>query len=130
MNFLRMRLDADGKRLHGDFGTIDLPQGLLAAAQGYRDRDLWVGVRPEHLSISTTDTSTDVLAGTTELIEPLGSAIEIQVHVGGSTIIAQIARDSPVRVGEALKLPVDTTHLPLFHIDTDANLLQSEEGPV
>src|SRR3546814_12372611 len=76
MNFLRMRLDADGKRLHGDFGTIDLPQGLLAAAQGYRDRDLWVGVRPEHLSISTPDTSTDVLAGTTELIEPLGSAIE------------------------------------------------------
>src|SRR3546814_15038358 len=50
MNFLRMRLDADGKRLHGDFGTIDLPQGLLAAAQGYRDRELWVGVRPEHLS--------------------------------------------------------------------------------
>src|SRR3546814_11797009 len=67
MNFLRMRLDADGTRLHGDFGTIDLPKGLLAAAQGYRDRDLWVGVRPDTLSIRHTDTRQELLSGTTEL---------------------------------------------------------------
>src|SRR3546814_11986123 len=66
MNFLRMRLEADGKRLHGDFGTIDLPQGLLAAAPGYRDRYLRVGVRPEHPSIRHPDTSPAVLAGQAE----------------------------------------------------------------
>src|SRR3546814_16802324 len=48
MNFLRMRLDADGKRLHGDFGTIDLPKGLLAADQGYRSEERRVGKERVH----------------------------------------------------------------------------------
>src|SRR3546814_13859257 len=57
MNFLRMRLDADGKRLQADVCTIDLPQGLVDAAPGYRDRERWVGCRPEDLSLSPTDPS-------------------------------------------------------------------------
>jgi multiple sugar transport system ATP-binding protein len=46
--------------------------------------------------------------------------------VDGTIVIAQIDRDSPVRVGEVLKLRADTVRLHLFDIESDVSLLGSQ----
>ena len=126
MNFLRMGLDADGRQLSAAFGKIDVPPQLLDAAQPCRDKEVWTGIRPENFSVHSGDAQANVLTGTVELVEPLGATIEVQLNMGGTTVVALIDRDSPVRVGEVLRLRIDTTHLHLFDTDTDANLLSNE----
>ncbi|HEX7386067.1 MAG TPA: sn-glycerol-3-phosphate ABC transporter ATP-binding protein UgpC [Castellaniella sp.] len=125
MNFLKMRVDADGKRLQAAFGGIGLPDRLLAAVQSHRDREVWVGVRPEDLSVAA-QADTDVLTGTVELIEPLGSVSDVRVNVEGAVVVAQISRESVVRVGETLRLRGDTAHLHLFDTESDVNLLDRQ----
>ena len=126
MNFLRMRVDAAGERLTAAFGDLGIPDGFQASLQTRREREVWAGIRPEHLFIAPPDAGAGVLAGTVELIEPLGSVIEVQVNVDGTIVIAQVDRDSPVRVGEILKLRADTVRLHLFDIESDVSLLDSQ----
>jgi multiple sugar transport system ATP-binding protein len=126
MNFLKMRVDGEGRTLHGASGRLDIPERLRAAVRSHLDRDVWVGIRPEHLFVAAPDSQVDVVSGTVELIEPLGSVIEVQVNLDGTVIVAQIDRDSPVRAGEALRLRADTAHLHLFDVDSDVSLLAAE----
>ena len=93
-------------------------EAQLRAAQGHSR--LTVGVRPEHLSISSDgELKLDVA-----LVEDLGSDSYVYGHLADdadSHVIVRAGREHP-RPGENVKVKVDTAHLHLFDAGTGRRL--------
>ncbi len=122
MNFLPARVSGDGTEVIGEGFKVAARHEFGSVLEGYRDAELWVGVRPEHLELAKAD-SIGELKGVVELVEQLGSVTEVQVNVGGHLVTAQIERDSRVKPGDALNLGVGAQYVHLFDKSTESNLL-------
>src|SRR5699024_5491827 len=66
MNFLRVGVDEDGQQLRGESYNLDIAQRLTDPVQNYRGREIWAGIRPEHLNACDNGDS-DTITGTVEL---------------------------------------------------------------
>jgi multiple sugar transport system ATP-binding protein len=80
MNLYEAGLSADGDTLTIGSQTIRPPGGLLAVhpqLAGHRNRQLVVGLRPEHLSVAGSEDASTI-AGDIDLVEALGS--ELLIH--------------------------------------------------
>jgi len=115
MNFLDAVVDqaagtcgltfSDGSRL----SLGDVRAGLESG------RPVTLGVRPEHLRLADpADALDSQLRGVIEVVEPLGADMLVHVAVAGRTVIARVAAEAVVRVGDAIQLTVDRTRAHLF----------------
>src|SRR5699024_3082736 len=124
MNFLRVGVSEDEHRLRGDGFGIDINDRLVESVQAHRGREVWAGIRPEHLSACNNDGADNTNTGTVQLIQPLGPLTLVQVNVSGTLIAAQIDRDVDIHTGEQLSLRVDTSHLHMFDTESEESLLR------
>jgi multiple sugar transport system ATP-binding protein len=94
-------------------GFIGSPRmNLLGGAEASRHGAATIGIRPEHLSLSTSDGRWQ---GKVSLAEHLGSDTFVHVEVAGlGTIAARAAGDLNVRHGETLWLTPDESCLHRF----------------
>lgn len=96
MNFLAgvLRKEEQGLVLHGDW---DLPLGPLAARDGLSDgRNVVLGIRPEHVRLSTATEPSIAISGTVGLVEPLGYETIVHVSFGRANLTAKAApHDAP-----------------------------------
>lgn len=122
MNFLPARVNGAGGEVIGDGFKVVSSDEFGSVLGRYRDNELWLGVRPEHLRLGVPGASSEI-KGTVELVEQLGSVTEVQVNVGGHLITAQIERDSRVKSGDKLTLSVAAEFIHLFDKSTEINLL-------
>ncbi|HEY1775138.1 MAG TPA: sn-glycerol-3-phosphate ABC transporter ATP-binding protein UgpC [Solirubrobacteraceae bacterium] len=79
MNIYEGSLDADGSRVRLGDQTLDLPAAITgsSALAPFRNKDVIVGIRPEHLSDAATSAPAGdghgILQGDVEIVEALGS---------------------------------------------------------
>ncbi|WP_110666569.1 ABC transporter ATP-binding protein [Salinicola halophilus] len=114
MNFLRARhasglLEGEGFRL-----ALDEPHARTMASRG---GDVWVGVRPEHLTDAADERCH--VTGEVEVVETLGAVTVVQLRVGESIVTAQLAGHRQIAVGERLTLGCPSDKLHLFDVETD-----------
>jgi ABC-type sugar transport system ATPase subunit len=88
-------------------------------------RRVEVGIRPEHLVLSTADMVG--MVGTVELVESLGHERLVRCTVGGAdtagTVIVRAAADAPdPAVGERVHVGIDQRRVHLFDPDTTERL--------
>ena len=104
-------------------GPFSLP-GLGRRSPG-SNRELLVGIRPEHVSVSPSpgDLSLQV-----EVVEPLVQERMQLVHgrVDGQSFVAKVDGERRVHVGETLPLRVDGKRVHLFQRDTRVRLKASD----
>lgn len=127
MNFLQGTVDEQGTVIKGEAFSFPLINGIHSAVDSYHGKLIWVGVRPEHIvlkSVSKANGTGGALQGTVELIEPLGSDVELHVNVGGALITCQVDRDHAVRAGDQVELVADAARLYLFDRESEHSLLQ------
>jgi multiple sugar transport system ATP-binding protein len=79
MNFLDVRIRADGHQPVVDVGTV--PITVPAALHSFADRPVLLGIRAENIGVSAQPRPDSALA-TVEVVEPIGSAVLLTVVVG------------------------------------------------
>ncbi|MCM5704176.1 ABC transporter ATP-binding protein [Larsenimonas salina] len=125
MNFLKMTLGGDGKTLTGQTARM-VASSERQSIEAHKGRDLMVGVRPEHLVLTTDEAAANLIKGEIDVVEPLGSVTMVQLEVDGHRITAQLEGDTSVRMGDAIMLTCDSARLHLFDAETEQALPRHE----
>jgi multiple sugar transport system ATP-binding protein len=102
MNMLRGRLTKANETYCFVAGgmTLTLPADKAAKVQSYTNKDIELGIRPEHMLDRSTHTQADnVVRGTVLLIELMGNEIIVHVDVAGQTVIGRLDAHAPVAHG-------------------------------
>jgi multiple sugar transport system ATP-binding protein len=125
MNFLRGQVEADGTVSAGENFRLLLSKERSAAALQKGIKDVWIGVRPEHLVIERNPESAtgNVIKGVVEVVEPQGATSILQINIGEEKkIIAQINEQWGRVAGEKLTLTVASELIHLFDPKTDESI--------
>ncbi len=125
MNFLRGQIGADGTVSAGENFRLLLSKERSAAALQKGIKDVWIGVRPEHLVIERNPESAakNVIKGVVEVVEPQGATSILQINIGEEKkIIAQINEQWGRVAGEKLTLTVASELIHLFDPNTEESI--------
>ena len=127
MNFLTANVRVEG----GTVGFVNQGFAVQAtgklgeALQGYNGKQVWFGVRPEHLGLegyTTIAAGNNKLQGLVEVVEPLGAETDLMVNIGGQSVTAKVDGHAPVKVGDTVTLLADLSRLHSFDLQTEAAL--------
>jgi multiple sugar transport system ATP-binding protein len=137
MNLLRGRFQsgAGGGTIRLGSATIALAEAPAALAD-YNGRDIAVGLRPEHLTETSSSDSPNTLSGKVTVREGLGSEVILHLEVDchgvdteavrdamegettGQTLTARLPPHTPLRIDDTAYLSVNPSELHLFDLDT------------
>jgi ABC-type sugar transport system ATPase subunit len=92
---------------------LELPTDVRARLDAAREREIWFGVRPEHL-VRAPDAAKADIAAKAGIVEPLGSDTMVQFDLGGSTLIARMPPKSVRAPGDPLAFTIDPHDVHLF----------------
>jgi multiple sugar transport system ATP-binding protein len=125
MNLLKARITDDGAELlfYGLRMPVSAP--FRDAARRHKGREVVLGIRPEHIGAAheidwRSDTS---IAGTVEIVEPLGHEVIVHFEVQGETVSGRLrSHQSLPRPGDPITLQVRTEAMHLFDPKTEQRL--------
>ncbi|HET9597070.1 MAG TPA: sn-glycerol-3-phosphate ABC transporter ATP-binding protein UgpC [Anaeromyxobacteraceae bacterium] len=121
MNVVRAVLEPGGARLRGAAFALDVPPPLQRAIAGLGNRELVVGIRPEHVREGAGDGRLPVEA-TVEIVETLGDEVVVHARAGAD---AFVYKQEPTRVpsaGARVVLGLDGSALHLFDGETEQRI--------
>ena len=124
MNLLEVRLRREGDALFAERPgmRIELPAALAETLARHRDREVVLGVRPEHVHLVAPTGAPD-LEATVEFTEQLGSEMLVSVTVAATRLtVARAAPDLDLVAGAPVSLRFDRDHLHLFDRATETAL--------
>jgi multiple sugar transport system ATP-binding protein len=116
MNFLDVKISEEGPSLFAEtpFLRLALPRISNRPLAGWRGRNVFMGVRPEHLSLGN-DISQCCFDAGVEVVEQLGSEIILETRVGDARVtVARVDPQVSFRVGETVRLSVQPERLHFF----------------
>jgi multiple sugar transport system ATP-binding protein len=102
-------------------GQVQVPPLYEGPTREATGKNLTFGIRPEHLSdASLLDGANtgSVIEGNVEVVEHLGSELQVYVNTADKTTIARLDPRSRAHVGGSIPLHVDTDQIHLFATDT------------
>ena len=115
MNLLAARAHEGGRVLTDDGLQLPLPAGLRLAP----GHAVWLGVRPEHLQVTSADQG---LRAEVQVLEPTGAETQIAARLGGQNVIAVSRERLDLRPGSALGLRPLAHQLHVFDQASGARL--------
>jgi multiple sugar transport system ATP-binding protein len=127
MNLIRMSVTSEGDSvvLYRDTVKLTPAPRHAAALRAYNNKDVIIGLRPEHLRERPRDGAGMQLPARVDVIEPLGSEAYLYANIAGAQVIARVDANTHVRPDEQLTLWADADALHVFDPDTEANILYS-----
>jgi multiple sugar transport system ATP-binding protein len=135
MNFLAGRLVSErglALRTDGEQQPIDLPlPGGFRPPAELLDRPLVLGIRPEHLQVTSLARDDGPAAGNgaglvspVQVIEPLGNETLLHFEIAGREFVVRGPGQLPVTVDQAVRLDLLPEHIHLFARDDGRRLLE------
>ncbi len=114
----------------GETASLPLPRlrrdGVNGGLNGWRDREVILGLRPEHIGDAAAPDSQGPdhhrLDCMVEVTEPTGPATLAVLLLGGIEATARLRADTPARAGEVASLTVDMGKVCLFDPKTERRL--------
>jgi multiple sugar transport system ATP-binding protein len=113
MNFIEGTLDADG---HFDSPVLALDLGSAG-----EQRDVVLGIRPEHVLIAAGAP----FEGTVALVEPMGNHQIVWIAVGERKLSAIVNDNREFRLGEPVRFTIDGRRVSLFDKASEQRLGQA-----
>jgi multiple sugar transport system ATP-binding protein len=117
MNLLEgaLAFDGDNAVIKGKEFTFTVPKRA-----SFREGDVVVGVRPEHLAPADGAPAGHVLSANVEVIEPLGAESYVYLAGAKGSIVARVPEERTPKVGETAAFTVDAARIYLFDPKTEA----------
>lgn len=129
MNMINGSLYAqDGEvRFRDDSSVMDLviPESKRARLEAYLNKRLTVGIRPEDLSDNPAQAMNPghSIQAPVEVVEPMGSEINLYIAVGTHSVTARIKSDREPEVGKPRILDVTMANAHFFDLDTELTIV-------
>jgi multiple sugar transport system ATP-binding protein len=117
MNFVRARVQSGDAVCEGGGDRIPLAAVSRGRSQAMDSRDIFIGVRPEH--VTAGNHSGVSLSGRVEVVEPLGSDTLVHFALGKAVLTARMPPSVRPKVGEMLHTSVDPAQVYLFDAATE-----------
>lgn len=132
MNFIRAHVEAQGDRVYltAPGFRVRANPVLAQAVRPYAGKEVWMGIRPEHLGLkgyTVIPEEENVIRGEVEVAEPLGAETEIHVSVDGTVLVAKVDGHAPVKPGDRVELLADTSRLHAFDVESDQTIGHAQE---
>jgi len=100
--------------------SLPVPQARAKALAAYKDKQVTLGIRPEDMHESKAqDQGASIFEAKVEVVEPIGHEIYLDVMVGNNEIVARVSPDTPVKVGQTIKLAAVVDKLHAFDTQTE-----------
>ena len=125
MNMLDGRLTAENGDIHfrDDSGTVGLAvsASMHDKLRSYVDERITLGLRPEFLNENASQQPVPgkSIVAPVEVVEPMGSEINLYIGVGGQSLTASIKSDREPEVNREHVLDVDMERVHFFDIETE-----------
>jgi multiple sugar transport system ATP-binding protein len=114
--------DAEGKaQVVIDSESFDLPRELLNMLQGKAANDLSLGIRPEGIVVSNTD-SAGFRPAEAHIVQPFGGFDIVDLKIGGRTLRARTAAGYVRKAGDKVWAKIDPAHAHFFDNKSGASL--------
>ena len=122
MNFFEATVN-DGHLDAGKF-SIAVPESLRRVTSSRQGAKVLAGIRPENVLHASQKGrgETARVAGTVELVEPIGHEAVVYTRVGDVVIVAPFDTHNTPRVGDRIELVIEIDALHLFDTTTQARL--------
>jgi multiple sugar transport system ATP-binding protein len=129
MNFAPVKIVQEGEKLvaQAEGFKVTLPAAQAERVRNYIGKSCTFGIRPEDIcdkGVATLVKATpdNTITVDVDVIEPLGSEVEMYLKAGDLTLIAMIDSSSTAKIGDRIEvvLNMDKTHL--FDQDTEEAL--------
>ncbi len=110
----------------GSFQVV-LPPAQAERVRDYVGKKCMFGIRPEDIydkqlpGLVTSDTGNTITVDV-DVIEPLGSDVEMYLKAGDTSLIAMIDSASPARIGDKIEVIFDMDKSHLFDTETEQAL--------
>jgi len=126
MNMMNVTIDKKDSKYIARLGAyevnINWDERKGQNLSSYVGKEVTMGIRPEelhdHQSIENPENLSYVDA-VVELSEPMGSEIFLYAKINGENIIAKIPPRSLAKIGDKIKLGINTNHVHLFDKETE-----------
>ncbi len=108
---------------HNGF-VVRLPERFIEAARREAGREMVVGLRPEHLKVAdgTPPDGSATMPAVVDVVEYLGDEQLVHLHAGEVELVAKLAVEPRLQMGQDVTLTVPLEKLYLFDRETEAAL--------
>jgi len=128
MNFIEGKsLEKDGEVglvYEGISFAIDKERQEALRKMGYSNKEIIIGIRPEHLNVEKTEKSGDT--GLVEVTELLGSETYLFIKLKKATLVARVEPQLEIQVGDHVKVGMKAHKVHLFDGETEESILHRE----
>ena len=135
MNLLKVKVNQVGKEIRLQFNPnleLTLPDFKAAHLVNYVGKEIWFGIRPEHMTLVEDETlKTDkvelneLVDGLIDIVEQMGNESYIYFSLAEAKLIArtpQLSSNRRYLMGDTLKFHFMLEHCHLFDVDTEENI--------
>ena len=118
INFFDGKIEFKDDNVHFIIGgtAILLPHRMKCQLGTYQDRDMVLGIRPEHLSFEPfADQSENVIRAAVDVVEILGDRMDVYLTAeSGYKFIAKVGTHIKLKAAEAVKVYIDVEKVLAF----------------
>ncbi len=128
MNFLNARIAVNGNDVavvSNGGPSLPIPAAKADRYRDYADRDVVLGIRPEHLTNVWEEGSTaarEPIEVKVELAEPLGADTLVFTRLGKTEVVCRLTTAERISVGETVKVHADMGQIHIFDRETEKAL--------
>ena len=126
MNFFTLRIEEkDGKIVanEGSFSLVPTAE-QQAKLKAYVGKEVYFGVRPEDLEYQAAPAAENNMQLKVTNKEPLGADTHVFVQVRDKTIVARVAPDVEVQLGDSINFVPNMAKAKFFDLQTEVNICE------
>jgi multiple sugar transport system ATP-binding protein len=105
--------------------TLTIPKERSGLLEKYVGKSVTIGIRPEDMTDNPTQRPIpgQSVEAPVEVVEPMGSEINLYVAIGGQSVTARIKSDVEPEVGKPRVLDVNVLNAHFFDVDTQQTIV-------
>jgi len=132
MNFLSARIVSKNSSFYVDTGDFQLliPPEKHSFLQGQTDREVTLGIRPEHIQdVAFPDDSkiTASFKAVVEVVETLGAEVQLDVSSGEHSLVARVDPRTTAKRHQEIELAVNMEKIHIFDTEPPNQRVKTEE---
>ncbi len=106
--------------------SLKVPAKYTSKLESYVGKKIYLGIRPEDLSIIEKKDPNNTLEADVQVVEPLGAETHLYLGVSNHQFIARVAPTNELKIGQKVLLAFDTDKITVFDLETEKSLFFEE----